>query len=49
MPADSYWPLRKYQELYARSMEDPEAFWADEARKLEWFRPWETPRFSYLG
>jgi acetyl-CoA synthetase len=23
-------------------MEDPEAFWADEARKLEWFRPWET-------
>jgi len=42
MPADSYWPLRKYQELYARSMEDPEAFWADEARKLEWFRPWET-------
>ncbi len=42
MPADSYWPLRKYQELYARSMEDPAAFWADEARKLEWFRPWET-------
>jgi len=41
MPADSYWPLKKYQEIYRRSLEDPAAFWADEARKLEWFRPWD--------
>jgi acetyl-CoA synthetase len=42
MPADSYWPLKKYEEIYRRSLEDPEAFWADEARKLEWFRPWDS-------
>jgi len=41
MPTDSYWPRRKYEEIYRRSLEDPEAFWADEARKLEWFRPWD--------
>ncbi|HLB26414.1 MAG TPA: AMP-binding protein, partial [Dehalococcoidia bacterium] len=42
MPADSYWPLWKYRALYERSIAEPEAFWADEARKLEWFRPWDT-------
>jgi len=41
MPAESYWPLKKYEEIYRRSLEEPEAFWADEARKLEWFRPWD--------
>jgi len=41
MPAESYWPLKKYEEIYRRSLDDPEAFWADEARKLEWFRPWD--------
>src|SRR3989304_2863053 len=42
MPADSYWPLWKYRALYERSIAEPEAFWADEARKLEGFRPWDT-------
>jgi acetyl-CoA synthetase len=28
--------------MYERSMRDPEGFWADEARKLEWFRPWDS-------
>jgi len=42
MPADSYWPRKKYEEIYRRSLDDPEAFWADEARKLEWFRPWDS-------
>jgi acetyl-CoA synthetase len=41
MTERSYWPLRKYQETYDRSLRDPEAFWANEARKLEWFRPWD--------
>jgi acetyl-CoA synthetase len=28
--------------MYDRSMRDPEGFWADEARKLEWYRPWDS-------
>ena len=32
--------LRDYPAEYGRSMEDPEGFWADAARELEWFRPW---------
>jgi acetyl-CoA synthetase len=27
-------------ELYARAAADPEAFWAEWARRLEWFEPW---------
>jgi len=27
--------------IYTRAAEDPEAFWADVARELDWFRPWE--------
>ena len=30
-----------YEALYARSMEDPEAFWAEQARELEWFKEWD--------
>src|SRR3954451_22365725 len=31
----------EYERMYKRSIEDPEAFWADVARDLHWFRPWE--------
>ncbi|OGO48588.1 MAG: acetate--CoA ligase [Chloroflexi bacterium RBG_16_64_32] len=41
MSERSYWPLKKYQDTYDRSLADPEGFWADEARKLEWFRTWD--------
>ena len=27
--------------IYERAMRDPEAFWADEAKKLDWFTPWQ--------
>jgi acetyl-CoA synthetase len=37
----SYWPFKKYLEMYNRSIKDPEGFWAEEARKLEWFKTWE--------
>lgn len=33
--------VKEYDELYKRSMEDPEGFWAAEAAELEWFEPWE--------
>jgi acetyl-CoA synthetase len=30
----------KYQELYARSLNDPEGFWAEMGRRIEWFTPY---------
>ena len=30
-----------YEQMYARSVEDPEGFWGDAAGELEWFAPWE--------
>jgi acetyl-CoA synthetase len=41
--------LAEYEKLYARSMEDPEGFWAEVARELHWFKPftkvldWKPP------
>src|SRR5882672_4436522 len=32
--------LKDYAGEYKRSVEDPEAFWADAAKELEWFQPW---------
>jgi acetyl-CoA synthetase len=37
----TYWPKNRYLEVYNRSIEDPEGFWAEEARKLEWFKTWD--------
>ncbi len=36
-----YWPHKKYFEVYHRSMENPEGFWAEEAYKLPWFKTWD--------
>ena len=30
------------EEAYARAAADPEAFWAEQAGRLEWTRPWDT-------
>ena len=30
--------LKDYAAEYKRSIEDPEAFWADAAKELEWFQ-----------
>jgi acetyl-CoA synthetase len=32
--------LAEYEDLYARSVADPEAFWASIAKELHWFEPW---------
>jgi len=32
---------KKYLEIYEESIKDPEKFWDNEARKLEWFRMWD--------
>jgi acetyl-CoA synthetase len=43
LPSESvYWPSKKYADMYNRSIQDPERFWAEEARKLDWFKTWDT-------
>ena len=31
----------EYDELYSKSISDPDAFWGDAARELHWFKPWD--------
>jgi acetyl-CoA synthetase len=31
---------QEYEQMYRRSVEDPEGFWAEAAGELEWFQPW---------
>ena len=33
--------VRDYESLYARAVQDPEAFWAEQAEALDWFRRWD--------
>ena len=33
--------LDEYKEIYQRSIDDPEAFWAQKADELDWFRKWD--------
>lgn len=33
--------MEVYRELYARSIQDPEGFWAEAASELHWFKRWE--------
>ena len=34
--------MEKYDEMYARSMEDPDGFWGEVADQLDWFERWDT-------
>jgi hypothetical protein len=34
-------PMSSYHEVYAAWKEEPEAFWAQAAREITWFKPWE--------
>ena len=31
----------EYEELYQRSIEDPQGFWAERANELEWYQKWD--------
>ncbi|RJR29160.1 MAG: acetate--CoA ligase [Desulfobacteraceae bacterium] len=33
--------IEEYKQIYRRSIEEPENFWADKAEELEWFRKWD--------
>ena len=36
--------MNQYTEMYNRSIEDPEKFWAEEADKFVWFKKWDQVR-----
>ena len=38
---EKIWPTRSYDDLYRQSMEDSEGFWAEQARRLDWSKPWD--------
>src|SRR5690349_16977576 len=32
--------MQQYEAMYRRSLDDPEGFWAEQAKALDWFHPW---------
>ena len=36
----AYVDAAQYQQMYARSIEDPEGFWNEMGRRLDWFKPY---------
>ncbi len=34
----------KYEEMYAASVENPDAFWAQEGKRIDWIKPFKTIR-----
>ncbi len=41
--------LAEYDALYRRSIEEPEAFWAEAAHELDWIKPFETVLEGTMG
>jgi acetyl-CoA synthetase len=39
----------EYEAMYRRSVEQPEAFWAEAAHELEWFAPWNQVLDGKMG
>ena len=33
--------IKEYENLYQRSLTDPQGFWAERAEELEWFQKWD--------
>jgi len=33
--------MRSYEEVYSRSLHDPEAFWAEAAEAVHWYKKWD--------
>ncbi len=44
-PVPAEWAKRayvdraKYEEMYRRSVEDPEGFWGEQAARIDWIKP----------
>jgi len=37
---DSWADNAKYKEMYQRSVDDPAAFWAEQGKRIDWFKPY---------
>jgi acetyl-CoA synthetase len=45
----AYIDAAKYQEMYARSIRDPNGFWAEQARRLDWYKSPTKVKNSSFG
>jgi acetyl-CoA synthetase len=36
--------LERYREMHAQSVNEPEKFWSEQAKRLDWIEPWKTVR-----
>ncbi|MBI3035747.1 acetate--CoA ligase [Candidatus Woesearchaeota archaeon] len=41
--------MAEYSKIYKKSIEKPEAFWAEKAEQLEWFRKWDIVLRNDMG
>ncbi|MBT9173221.1 MAG: Acetyl-coenzyme A synthetase [Syntrophomonadaceae bacterium] len=42
--------MAEYEEMYRRSVDDPDGFWSEMAGKLHWFKPWQKVReFDFVN
>ena len=39
----------RYHEVYAAWKRDPEAYWAEAARAIDWYKPWDKVFDPYAG
>ena len=39
----------KYRDMYARSIKDPDGFWAEEAKRIHWMRPFSKVKNTTFG
>jgi acetyl-CoA synthetase len=39
----------KYQEMYARSIKDPNGFWAEQAKRIDWIKPFTKVKNTHFG
>ncbi|HEX3497465.1 MAG TPA: AMP-binding protein, partial [Methylocella sp.] len=45
----AYIDTAKYQELYAWSVADPDSFWAGQARRIDWIKPFGSVKNTSFG
>ena len=45
----AYFDAAGYEAKYRRSIENPEAFWAEEGRRIHWFRPFTRVKNTRFG
>ncbi len=39
----------KYRDMYERSLKDPDGFWSDEAKRIDWMAPFSTVKNTSFG